>query len=144
MTCSHLGIAHLLYPQLEGKKPTALLVPEPRNCAKMQAKVCQEKQSAVVRVLRQSRPVTVEERLLEGPLVSRRRSWNLLCGKCGFSLVMDSSCYLQILRDGDLCGVCKRDLPRGVWDICSQDHPVVYQPDCLEVQAHGPLGDGGL
>ena len=46
-----------------------LLVPEPRNRAKTEAKACQEKQSAAVQSLRQSRPVMVEERLREGPLV---------------------------------------------------------------------------
>lgn len=72
-----------------------------------------------------------------------RRSWDLFCGKRSSSLVMDSSRYLQILRGGELCGVCGRALPR-VGDGCSLGQPVLYQPGCLEVQEHGPLGGGGL
>lgn len=82
--CSHLGIAHLLYPQLEGEKPTTCLVPEPRNCAKTQAKECQEKRSAAVHGLCQSWPVTVEKRLQEGPLVLREEKLGLFLWKVQF------------------------------------------------------------
>lgn len=124
------------------KKPATLPVPEPRNCAKTQAKACQEKQSAAVRGLCQPRPVVVKRDCKRDLWCSWRRSWDLVESAVSHWLwtrfTTSRSCVVESRVKS-----AKR-IFQGVWDMRSLGQPVLYQPDCLEVQEHDPLGDGGL
>lgn len=96
------------------RKPTTVPVPEPRSRAMTRAKARQEKRSAAVCGLHRLGPLRRKRGCKRALWYSWRRRWDLFCGKCGSSLVMDSSRCLQIPRGAELCAVYKGHLPRGL------------------------------
>lgn len=107
------------------KKPATLLVPEPRNCAKTQATASQEKRSAAVRGLRQSRPVVVKRDCKRDLWCSWGRSWDLLVESAGSRwlwtrFTTSRSCVVES-RVKSAKGIFQ-----GVWDSLGQ--PVLNQP----------------